>query len=58
MWFHNFFYWLEEKIETRVPIIGKTLKDTRPLEHTVGEGLSHKQYVQEKLAEENKFKQL
>lgn len=56
-WFHKLFCWLEEKIGTRISVISKTLKDTRPLEHTIGETLSHKQYVQEKLSEENKLKQ-
>ncbi len=56
-WFHKLFCWLEKKIGTRISIIGGTLRDTRPLEHTIGEALSHRQYVQEKLAEENKLKQ-
>lgn len=55
-WIHKIFCWLEEKVGTRIAVIGNTLKDTRPLEHTVGEGLSHKEYVQEKLKEEKNLK--
>ena len=57
-WFHKFFSWLEDKVGIRISIVGETLKDTRPLTHTIGKDLSHKQYVQEKLAEEQKARRL
>jgi len=50
--FNKSFFWLEDKVGKRINIVGVTLKGTRPLEHTVGEKLSHKAYVKERLEAE------